>query len=102
MLEGVLLKFDGQLYSPEVIQKAAYRSMTYLTADITLSHKGLILCAIVPNKSITEEQFSFGVEEFKKHVIDYQLRHNLKKETEPLRNLVLGVAFSNTGLLQGE
>lgn len=102
MAEGVLLKYDGQLYSAEAIQKAAYRSMTYLTADISLSDAGLILCVLVPNKSITEEQFTFGIEEFKKHVIDYQLRHNIKKETEPLRNLILGVAFSNTGLLQSE
>lgn len=101
MLEGVLLKFDGQLYSPEAIQKAAYRSMTYLTADISMS-TGVIVCVLVPNKSITEEQFNFGVEEFKKHVIDYQLRHNIKKETEPLRNLILGVAFSNTDLLKSE
>ena len=102
MLECVLLKFDVRLYSFDAIQKAAYRSMNYLTADISLTDSSEIACNVYPNQSINEEQFKFGLEEFKKHVIDYQLRSTIKKESEPLRNLILGVAFSNTGLIQSE
>jgi len=101
MQSSTLLKFDEQLYSVEAIQKAAYRSMQYLTAEISLKHHH-IECILTPNIGIGTDSFLRGVEEFKKHVIDYQLRAKLKAESEPLRNLVLGIAFSNTGLHSGE
>lgn len=101
MPENLHLNFDLQLYNPEAVQKAAYRVMNYLTADISVS-ENLIECKLFPNITVSKEQFSFGVEEFRKHVLDYQLRYNLKKETEQLRNLVLAVAFSKTDLLQSE
>jgi His-Xaa-Ser system protein HxsD len=39
------------------------------------------------------------VQDFKKYVIDYQLRHQLNTETLPIKNLILGLAFSKTGLI---
>ena len=42
------------------------------------------------------------VDEFKKEVLDQHLRIKVKNETEAVRNLVLGIAFSNSGLLANE
>ena len=38
------------------------------------------------------------INEFKRELLDQQLRISIKKETEPQRNLILAYAFSKTGL----
>ena len=95
------ITFDEKLYNVEAIQKAAYRSLNVFTVDITITD-GKINCLLKPNISASESGFAHGVEEFKKDVLDQQLRIKLKAETEPIRNLILGIAFSNTGLQGGE
>ena len=42
------------------------------------------------------------IENLKKEVLDQELRHKLKAETEPVRNLIFAHAFSKTGLIAGE
>jgi His-Xaa-Ser system protein HxsD len=92
------LAFDERLYDVQVLQKAAYRSMNSLTADITCVD-GKFICALSPNIGIDEPSFLSAVQEFKKDVLDYQLRHQLNAETLPIKNLILGLAFSKTGLI---
>jgi len=36
--------------------------------------------------------------DFKKEILDQNLRLKIKRETEPMRNLILGYVFSKTGL----
>ena len=97
MAADVLLKFPEQAYSVEAIQKAAYRLMNTLLVDISV-HGGFIECVLQPVLEITPSAFDLGVQEFKKEVLDQQLRFKLRAETEAVRNLILGIAFSNTGL----
>ncbi|AWM93480.1 His-Xaa-Ser system protein HsxD [Pseudomonas sp. 31-12] len=92
------LAFDERLYDGQVLQKATYRSMNSLTADITCAD-GKFICALSSNIGIDEPAFLSAVQEFKKDVLDYQLRHKLNVETLPIRNLILGLAFSKTGLI---
>lgn len=101
MTEHTQITFDEKLYDVEAIQKAAYRSVNVLTVDITITD-GKINCLLKPNIGASEAGFAYGVEEFRKDVLDQQLRIKLKAETEPVRNLILGIAFSNTGLQGGE
>lgn len=95
------ITFDEKMYDVEAIQKAAYRSVNAFTIDINIAD-GKINCLLKPNISASEAGFAHGVEEFRKDVLDQQLRIKLKAETEPVRNLILGIAFSNTGLQGGE
>ncbi len=88
--------FDEQLYDAQVLQKAAYRSLNSLTVEITTG-KGELCCALSSN--IGEPAFLLAIQEFKKDVLDYQLRHQLAVETQPIKNLILGLAFSKTGLI---
>jgi His-Xaa-Ser system protein HxsD len=99
--EQLKLEFDIQVYSIEAAQKAAYRLLNYFTIDIQLK-ANLIICTLISNHGITKESFDFAVQEFRKNILDEELRIKIKKETEPIRNLVLGVAFSRTGLQQNE
>lgn len=92
------LVFDERLYVVQVLQKAAYRSMNSLTVDIGVNG-GQFICAFSSNIGVDESSFLHAVQEFKKDVIDYQLRHQLSTETQPIKNLILGLAFSKTGLI---
>jgi His-Xaa-Ser system protein HxsD len=92
------LVFDERLYDVQVLQKAAYRSMNSLTVDIA-ADEGRIICALSSNIDVDESSFLSAIQEFKKDVLDYQLRHRLSTETQPIKNLILGLAFSKTGLI---
>jgi len=89
--------YDSSLYPAEVIQKAAYKSLNKMTLNLKVVGSNLV-CELQSNKNISDEAFELAVEEFKKDVLDYLLRDKIKKESEPLRNLILSIAFSKTGL----
>jgi len=91
------LIFDEKIYSVEAIQKAAYRYMNFFTLNLSLS-KGKTNCLLVPNKDLGQEEFEQTIDDFKKEILDQHLRLKIKAETEPVRNLILGIAFSNTSL----
>lgn len=101
MQEPLLLNFDEQVYSVETVQKACYRSTNAFVADISVN-EGKVSCIITPVIGATEVGFAYAIQEFKKDVLDQHLRQKIKAETEDVRNLILGLAFSNTSLLSGE
>jgi len=81
MKREATLVFDERLYDVQVLQKAAYRAMNSLTAEIT-NADGKFSCVLSSNIGIDESSFLFAVQEFKKDVLDYQLRHRLNAETQ--------------------
>lgn len=99
--ESVLLVFDERLFSIEAVQKAAYRFIHLYTLDMSLSD-GNINCTLTPSQELSAEGNEHYISEFKKEVLDQHLRIKIKTETEAVRNLVLGIAFSNSGLLASE
>ena len=100
-MSEVILNFPSSLYDGEAIQKSAYKSLNLFTIDLQSSSEAFN-CKVTANNGVSDELFSHAVEEFKKEVLDQQLRLKLKAETESVRNLILGIAFSNTGLQGGE
>ena len=101
MSDTLLLTYDERYYSVEAIQKAAYRALNSLSVDISIND-GQLTCTLNPNIGLSDVAFPYAVQEFKKDVLDQHLRLKLKAETEPIRNLILGIAFSRTGLQIGE
>lgn len=93
------LLFDEQLYSLDAIQQAAYRALAACTFDI-IREDGHFTCRPIANVGIDDAALQLAIQEFRKDVLDYQLRLKLKAETESVRNLVLGSVFSRTGLQQ--
>lgn len=100
MPEESVVTFDVKAYSIEEIQKAAYRGSRYFTVDLICEDK--IRCVLTPNIGISDQEFAMAIETFKKDVLDYQLRTKIQTETAPIRNLILGLAFSKTGLQDRE
>jgi His-Xaa-Ser system protein HxsD len=89
------LELDEKSYCLEAVQKSAYRFIDKLT----------ILISVLDSKVHCEIEMNDGKEidtklinEFKRELLDQQLRISIKKETEPQRNLILAYAFSKTGL----
>ncbi|WXL24650.1 His-Xaa-Ser system protein HxsD [Ectopseudomonas mendocina] len=98
-MTSVFLSFDEKLYNPESIQKAAYRGQHAFTLSLC-AQGGALTCELLANITTSEEAFRVAVEEFRKDVLDYQLRIKLQEQTANIRNMILGVAFSNSGLIQ--
>lgn len=89
------LELDASVYRLEAVQKAAYRFIDRLTVLIS-QHSGSIVCDIGPVKSAALLEPILA--DFKRELLDQQLRLQIKEETEPVRNLILAYAFSRSGL----
>ena len=97
----VLLVFDATVYSSDAIKKAAYRSINRFAVNIA-KEGNEIRCGLTFKDSATEPQIKSFIDEFKKEVLDQDLRESIKKETEGVRNLILAHTFSKTGLIKDE
>ena len=96
------LKFEKSICSIDSFQKAAYRLSSFITIEIDTSSDLHNVITINGNKNTSEEQLAVSIENFKKFVNDESLREKIKKETEPIRNLILGIAFSKTNVKSDE
>lgn len=96
------LKFEKSICSIDSFQKAAYRLSSFITIEIDTSSDLHNVITINGNKNTSEEQLEVSIENFKKFVNDESLREKIKKETEPIRNLILGIAFSKTNVKSDE
>jgi len=90
------IQVDEQIYCLEAVQKASYRFIDRLTVLISKAN-GQIVCEIEPVDG-TEAELDLNVANFKRELLDQQLRKQIKDETEPARNLILAYAFSRSGL----
>lgn len=97
----VSLTFDSKVYSLNAVKTAAHRFLRFLTTDISIVD-GQILCSLTFPSGVTEQQSLQLVTDFKKEVLDQDLRERLKVETEAVRNVILAHAFSKTGLVSNE
>lgn len=78
------------------MQKAAYRFIDRLTVLIT--PQGLqIHCDIEPMANLAKP-LDDVLADFTRELVDQELRLKIKAETEPVRNLILALAFSRSGL----
>jgi His-Xaa-Ser system protein HxsD len=90
------LEIDEKIYCLEAVQKAAYRFIDRLTILIT-NADGKLVCEIEAVEG-AEAQIDRNIANFKRELLDQQLRKKIKEETEPARNLILAYAFSRSGL----
>ena len=91
------LELDQDIYSLEAVQKASYRFIDRLTVLLNYAQNGKIVCEIDAVAS-TEPMFEENLPNFKRELLDQQLRKQIKEETESARNLILAYAFSRSGL----
>lgn len=92
------LLVDTKVYSLEAIKKAAYKLASKSAILITLGEGTSVSLLFNPARrgsSIPEDVVS----EFCIELLDQDLREIVKRETTPVRNLILAHAFSRTSLI---
>ena len=87
-------------HSADAIQRAAYRFSDRLTLDLDVEN-GNYRCFLYPRNSEIELDDSV-VNDFRLEVLDQTLRERIRAETADIRNAILALAFSQTGLTDSE
>lgn len=90
------LQLDASIYSVEAVEKAAYRFIDRFAAVI--SHEGKNILLDISFDSNHDSMSEAILADFKKELLDQNLRLKIKTETESIRNLILSYTFSKSGL----
>jgi His-Xaa-Ser system protein HxsD len=100
MAEGngstVIVDFDRATVELDAIQRAAYALAATMTIDISTAGSKFV-CILYPRDALTPTE-DLG-HALRCEVNDQTLRQRIAKETEPLRNVIFALAFSETGLV---
>jgi His-Xaa-Ser system protein HxsD len=93
------LSFDTAVASLDAVQRSAYRLSDRLSCDISVG-AGAINVTIHPADPKADVDALLG--DFRNEVLDQVLRERIRAETADVRNLVLALAFSKTGLVEDD
>ena len=97
MADEVCVEFDSAIQSLDALSAAAYRLI-----DIASCHfdkvGGRIVCKLTP-RTISPPQKTHDLEAIRTHfldlVTDENIRERISVKTEPVRNLILSLAFGS-------
>ena len=95
------IRFDARVFSLVAVKKAAYRYLDKFAAEILLEYPEII-CILKCTRPLTPMHLTEMLDDFRKEVLDQDLREQIMGETEPIRRLILAHAFSQTGLADHE
>lgn len=90
------LQLDSQIYALEAVEKAAYRFIDRFAAILAIKNDHIFLELTFEDRHAANAEKILA--DFKKELLDQNLRLKIKAETEPIRNLILAYTFSKTGL----
>jgi His-Xaa-Ser system protein HxsD len=93
----VTVSFPREAFDIEAIKRAAYRFSDRISVEFEIGERTIecTLHALTPPENGICETLS---NEFRTEVLDQDLRIKVGAETESVRNLILSLAFSKTGL----
>lgn len=92
------IQFDTSANSVDAVQRAAYKLSDRLSSDVALD--GTVVRCVLHFSDDAAADVDGLVAEFRNEVLDQTLRERIRHETQDVRNLILAVAFSNTGLVE--
>ena len=91
MADGVTVEFDEGAHSLGALTAASYRVMDVASCHIDKSG-GKFLCHLTPKDGVKVDGETLRMR-FLDYVTDESLREHLADKVEPVRNLVLSLAF---------
>ena len=91
----MLVELPASSFSMEAAQRAAYDLMARLSVAFSVGDQ-VIRCELTPASADVDMQVA--ERDFRREVLDQELRISIQAKTEPLRTAILGLAFSRTGL----
>jgi His-Xaa-Ser system protein HxsD len=95
---SVALEYDRETMSLDALQRAAYALAATASAEIRSSAAGWEVRLFPLDAKMSPEDL---LHRFRSEAVDQALRIRIGEQTEHLRNLVLSLAFSRTGLIGG-
>ncbi len=93
------LSFDRTGHSVDAVQRAAYRFSDRLSCEISSSDASIEVKVSILDDAADPDVL---LAEFRNEVLDQVLRERIRDETADVRNLVLALAFSRTGLADAD
>ena len=98
-IEPLEIRFDQATTELDALQRATYAVAREMTVDVaTAGHE--YVCTLFPRgQDANPDELKHRM---RAEVNDQTLRLRIARETEPLRNLIFALAFSRTGLTEGE
>lgn len=92
-----LITFDAECYSLDAVERALYRLSDRLSADVAVGQEAIRCTLYLATDD--REQVAAAISDLRNEVLDETLRARIRDETKEVRNLILALAFSNTGLV---
>lgn len=93
-MENIRIELDSAIYSKEAIVKCLYWYSDDYIVDIKLVNNTYII-TLNPSTQIFPEKLTEIKKDIKRQLMDYNLRDIVKKETTPIRELIIAKAFSH-------
>jgi His-Xaa-Ser system protein HxsD len=93
------LSFDRSAASFDAVQRAVYRLSDRLSCDISAKD---VVTEVVVHPSDPDADVEALLGDLRNEVLDQALRERVRTETSDVRNLVLALAFSKTGLAESD
>jgi His-Xaa-Ser system protein HxsD len=93
--------FDARVYALLAIKKAAYRFLKAFETEIAQDGDSWA-CTLRFAQPVDAEGIERAERDLRAEVLDQDLRASITRETEPVRNAILALAFSRTGLQGSE
>jgi His-Xaa-Ser system protein HxsD len=93
------LSFDLAGYTVDAVQRAAYRFSDRLSCEIAVGERAIEVRASVLDDEVDADAL---IAEFRNEILDQVLRERIRDETGDVRNLILALAFSRTGLAEAD
>ena len=90
------LTFEAALHSADAIQRAAYNLSDRLSCEIATDAEVFRCTLHVLDQGADVDAV---VADFRNEVLDETLRERVREQTHDVRNLILALAFSETGLV---
>ncbi|GFE77312.1 hypothetical protein [Novosphingobium sp. TCA1] len=84
--------------SVDAAKRAAYALMARYDVDVAVTGDDII-CRLLPANSTVS--MDTAERDFRREVIDQDLRISIEERTAPYRDAILGLAFSRSGLQDG-
>lgn len=91
------IAFDASLFSADAVKRALYRYLDVFAAEITAADK-VWACTLTFHKPHSAAEIERHLNNLRIEVLDHDLRTAIANETAAIRNTVLALAFSRTGL----
>jgi His-Xaa-Ser system protein HxsD len=95
----IMLVFAQAAVDLDALQRSAYALAAEMTADFRVCGSDYVCTLFRRRQDVTDDEIKHR---FRAEVNDQILRVRIARETEPLRNLVFALAFSQTGLSGAE